>query len=114
MTVQNRRQFLKVALGAATALPALAATAKAGGHATHQIEITEFAFQPKALKMEAGDKVRFVNLDNAPHTATADNGAFDTGRLNRGAEETVVIEKPGTYTFFCEFHPGMRGEIVAS
>ncbi|MEO0918671.1 MAG: cupredoxin domain-containing protein, partial [Pseudomonadota bacterium] len=76
--------------------------------------ITEFAFQPKALKMEAGDKVRFVNLDNAPHTATANNGAFGTGRLNRGDEATVVIEQPGTYTFFCEFHRGMRGEIIAS
>jgi len=114
MTVHNRRQFLRAALGATAALPVLAATAKAGGHLTHQIEITSFAFQPEALEMQAGDKVMFVNLDGAPHTATADDGSFDTGTLNQGDESTIVIETSGTYSFFCKFHPGMRGQIVAS
>ena len=114
MTVQTRRNFLKTALGVAAALPALASAAKAGGHATHLIEITGFAFQPQRLDMQAGDKVMFVNLDDAPHTATAANGAFDTGRLDKGAEMTVVIDASGSHDFFCRFHPGMRGSIVAS
>ncbi len=114
MTMQNRRQFLKAALGATAALPVLTVAAKAGGHLTHQIDITNFAFQPDALEMQAGDKVMFVNLDSAPHTATADDGSFDTGTLNNGDEMTIVIEKPGTYSFFCKFHPGMRGQIIAA
>ena len=114
MTTTNRRQFLKLSLGAAATLPVLAQAAKAGGHATLQVEITNFAFQPNVLEMQAGDKVKFVNLDSAPHTATADDGSFDTGTLNNGDEVTIVIEKPGTYSFFCKFHPGMRGEIKAS
>ncbi len=114
MTTQNRRQFLKFGLTAAAALPLIATAAKAAGHKTHQIEISGHKFQPNALKMEAGDKVMFVNLDGAPHTATDDNGAFDTGRLNKGEDATIVIEKAGTYSFFCKFHPGMRGQIIAS
>jgi len=114
MNTTNRRQFLKLGLGVAAALPMVATMAKAGGHKTHLIEIKGHAFQPAALKMEAGDKVQFVNLDGAPHTASADNKAFDTGRLNKGEDAVVTIEKSGTYGFFCKFHPGMRGEIVAS
>ncbi|MEO1536627.1 MAG: cupredoxin domain-containing protein [Pseudomonadota bacterium] len=114
MTTPTRRQFLKFGLTAAAALPVIASAAKAGGHAVHQIEITGFAFQPEALEMQSGDKVMFVNLDGAPHTATDEDGAFDTGTLNKGEERTIVIEKAGTYNFFCKFHPGMRGRIVAS
>lgn len=114
MKTANRRQFLKLGLGVAATLPALASAATAGGHKTHQVEISGHKFSPATLKMEAGDKVVFVNLDGAPHTATAENGAFDTGRLNRGEDATITVEKTGTHSFFCKFHPGMRGQIVAS
>ncbi len=92
MTTTNRRNFLKFGLGVA-ALPLIASAARAGGHATHVVEISGHAFSPATLKMEAGDKVTFINRDGAPHTATANNKSFNTGRLNRGDEVTVVIEK---------------------
>ena len=114
MKTANRRQFLKLGLGVAATVPVLALTAEAGGHKTHQIEISGHAFKPAKLEMQAGDKVTFVNLDGAPHTATAANGAFDTARLNRGDDATITVEKTGTHNFFCKFHPGMRGQIVAS
>lgn len=114
MKTTNRRQFLKLGLGVAATLPVLASTAKAGGHKTHQVEISGHAFKPATLEMEAGDKVMFVNLDGAPHTASAENGAFDTGRLNRGEDATITVAKAGTHSFFCKFHPGMRGQIIAS
>lgn len=113
MKTANRRQILKFGLGA-MALPLVATATKAGGHATHRVEIKSFAFEPAILEMEAGDKVTFVNLDSAPHTATADNKSFDTGRLGKGDEVTVEIKESGKIGYFCTVHPNMRGEIVAS
>ena len=109
----NRRNFLKLGFGALT-LPILARAAKAGGHATLTVEIKGHRFEPADLRMTAGDKVKFINLDSAPHTATADTGAFKTKRLGKGEEAVVEITDPGTFEYFCEVHPGMRGRITAS
>ncbi len=113
MTKTNRRQFLKIGLGA-VAVPLVASAAKAAGHAVHVIEIKGHKFSPSSLEMEAGDSVQFVNLDGAPHTGTDKGGKFNTGRLNRGDDKTIKITAKGTYNYFCEFHPGMTGRIVAS
>ncbi len=109
----NRRNFLKFSLGVA-ALPVLASAARAAGHANHMVEIKGGKFSPATLKMQAGDKVTFVNLDGAPHTATANNGSFDTGRLNKGEEATVTIANAGTHSYICKIHPRMKGQIIAS
>lgn len=113
MSNANRRQFLKLGLGVA-AVPLAAKMASAGGHLTHVVEIKGGQFSPSTLEMKAGDRVQFVNLDRAPHTATADNGAFDTGRLGRGDDATIRITEAGNYSYFCAVHPNMKGRIVAS
>lgn len=113
MENQARRNFLKLSLGLA-ALPVLASAAKAAGHATHTVEIKNGKFSPASLKMEAGDRVNFINLDGAPHTATANDGSFDTGRLTKGQEATIQITSAGTHGYFCAVHPRMKGTIVAS
>ncbi|RTG94499.1 plastocyanin/azurin family copper-binding protein, partial [Thermus scotoductus] len=54
----------------------------------------------------------FENQDAAPHTATAEGGAFDTGTLSQGQTSArIVLNQPGTYPYFCRIHPGMQGEI---
>jgi plastocyanin len=113
MTNANRRQFLKLSLGVA-AVPLAAKMASAGGHLTHVVEIKGHKFSPATLEMKAGDRVQFVNLDGAPHTATADNGAFDTGRLGKGEEATIRITEAGSYSYFCAVHPAMKGSVIAS
>ena len=113
MIKTTRRGALKLGL-ASLAIPFTAGTAKAASHAVHVVQIRNMAFQPSTLQMQAGDRVTFVNMDAAPHTATADNGSFDTGRLGRGDEATLQIVSAGTYSFFCAVHPTMRGQIIAS
>ena len=113
MTNANRRQFLKLSLGVA-AVPLAAKMASAGGHLTHVVEIKGHKFSPSTLEMKAGDRVQFVNLDGAPHTATADKGGFDTGRLRKGADATIRITDAGEYSYFCAVHPSMKGKIIAS
>lgn len=114
MTNPTRRSVLRLAASAA-ALPLLAQTAHAASHAAgHDITISNFAFSPKDLTISAGSKVTFTNADSAPHTATADNGSFDTGRLNQGQAASLTFSAAGTYTYFCAFHPNMKGTITVT
>lgn len=91
---------------------ALTFAATMASAADHTVNISGFAFSPANLTIAAGDTVTFINLDNAPHTATATNGAFDTGRLARNQEQKLTFGGAGSFDYFCEFHPGMTGTIT--
>ncbi len=76
------------------------------------IQIQGFAFRPDRCFVSAGTSLRFQNLDAAPHTATAEGGGFDTGTLNPGdTSGPLVLNQPGTHSYYCRLHPGMRGII---
>lgn len=114
MTTFTRRSILKASLAAPLAAAA-ATTVNAAGHAaheTHEVAIEGFKFVPADLTIAEGDTVRFTNKDSAPHTATADNGAFDTKRLNRGQSAALKFPSKGKFSYFCEFHPNMKGSIT--
>jgi len=78
----------------------------------HTIEIKGMEFSPKTLTIKAGDKVKFINKDNAPHTASATDGRFESGELQEGQSEIVTFEKADTYAYYCMFHPSMSGKII--
>ncbi|MEJ6401669.1 cupredoxin domain-containing protein [Yoonia sp. 2307UL14-13] len=110
----TRRMALRLAVTAAAA-PLAAKMAAADGHATtHTVAIRDFAFAPANLTISAGDTVRFVNEDSAPHTATADNGSFDTGRLSGGQAASLKFSSAGTFSYFCAVHPNMKGSITVA
>src|SRR3954453_4021385 len=46
-----------------------------------KVEIVNFSYSPDPVRVETGGKVIWQNMDPAPHTATADDGSFDTGTL---------------------------------
>jgi plastocyanin len=114
MTNITRRMALRLAVSAA-AVPLAAKMAFADGHTTtHTVTIQNFTFEPANLMVKAGDTVMFVNEDSAPHTATADNGAFDTGRLNNGQSAAFQFPAAATLTYSCAFHPNMKGSITVA
>ncbi|MBL4813202.1 MAG: cupredoxin domain-containing protein, partial [Rhodobacteraceae bacterium] len=76
--------------------------------------IRNFSFSPATLNIAAGDIVVFTNEDRAPHTATADNGSFDTGNLRRGDAASITFASAGSVSFACRFHPNMKGTISVS
>lgn len=78
---------------------------------SEKVEIVEFAYEPDPVTIEAGGKVIWTNRDAAPHTATADDGSFDTGTLEEGKLKSESFKQPGTFPYFCEIHPDMRGTI---
>lgn len=105
----SRRTVLKLSL--ATPAVLLATTARA---ATHQVSIVNMSFQPANLTIAAGDTVVFANQDNAPHTATDDAGAFDTGRLTNGQSAQLTFPAAGQFAYHCDIHRRMKATITVS
>ena len=77
-----------------------------------EVAIAEFLYEPETITVAAGTDVTWTNEDKAPHTATIDDRSLDTGKLDRGDEGTLTFDEPGEYSYFCVFHPFMKGEVV--
>lgn len=78
----------------------------------HRVVITNFAFEPEVVKAKAGDTITWVNRDIAPHTATGDDGTWDTGTLSKGESTSIVVEVDMEAGYFCRFHPNMKGSVA--
>jgi plastocyanin len=79
--------------------------------ASEKVQIVEFTYQPDPVVVRAGGKVIWQNEDTAPHTATADDGSFDTGTIEKGKLKSETFKEAGTYPYFCEIHPTMHGTV---
>lgn len=62
--------------------------------------------------MASGTGITFSNRDQTPHTATGGPTGFDTGSIKPGQRKTITVSKPGTYTYYCQFHAFMHGTII--
>jgi plastocyanin len=90
-----------------------AENAPAGGNAprAEKVEIENFAYNPDPVTIEEGGKVIWINRDSAPHTATSDDGGFDTGELEEGKLKSETFKEAGEFTYFCQIHPSMHGTV---
>jgi plastocyanin len=104
------------AAGVAVLLVALFAAVRPALAAPSAVDasIVDFSFSPSSIAVKTGDSVTWTNNGQAPHTATADNGSFDTGILNSGDSGSVTFSTEGTFAFHCAVHPEMTGSVTAS
>jgi plastocyanin len=78
---------------------------------SEKVDIVEFTYQPDPVVVQVGGKVIWQNQDTAPHTATADDGSFDTGTIEKGKIGSETFKEAGTFTYFCQIHPTMHGTV---
>ncbi len=78
------------------------------------VVIRNFGYGPKTITISAGQSVTWTNEDAIAHTATSDEGTWDTGTINKGESKTVRFANPGTYTYHCTPHPFMTGTVVVT
>ena len=76
-----------------------------------KVEIADFAYDPDPVTVQVGGKVIWLNQDSAPHTATAEDGSFDTGTLEEGKLKSETFKQAGTYEYICQIHPDMHGVV---
>lgn len=67
-------------------------------------------FVPQQLVVKAGTTVTFTNKDNANHTATNINGLFDSGKITSENSWSYTFDKPGTFSFYCNYHSSNTSE----
>ena len=88
-----------------------AAVIKPADENTHIIEIHKMKFQTKILDVKIGDTVTWINKDVVPHTATAKDKSWDSGRLKKGESFTLTITDETALDYFCFYHRQMKAAL---
>ena len=71
-------------------------------------------YSPQVVTVVIGvnNTVTWVNNDDVPHTVTASDGSFNSGNMNAGQSWTHTFTTPGTYNYYCTYHPWMKGTVI--
>jgi len=83
---------------------------------THEVLIEDFQFVPATLTIKIGEAVHWTNKDNSPHKIILDDGSFESTSLtNNGiSSANEIFKNEGTFTYYCSFHPSMKGTITVT
>ena len=81
-----------------------------------KVTIKLFQYQPGRIQARVGTMVTWLNEDEIFHTVTAGEpdrkgGGFDVALDGKGKSFSFTFSQPGTYTYYCERHEHMRGEL---
>ena len=79
-----------------------------------EVSIAGFLYGPDPIEVAVGTEVTWTNTDAAPHTATADDGSFDTGMLEEGDSGTATFAEAGEVPYHCTVHPEMTGTVIVA
>jgi plastocyanin len=114
--MEHRPKRLWQFLGTAAALSAMVFVFGIGVRTVNaqeavSVSIVNFAFEPASVDVPVGGTVTWTNNGGAPHTVTADDGAFDSGELAPGASFSQTFDAAGTFTYHCNIHPQMTGTV---
>ena len=106
-----RRNVLVGAAAYAAALAISGNESFAASPKNHNINIKAFKFEPQHIVVKVGDTIVWTNKDLAPHTATASEGSWDTGEIIKNEMRSVKVTEGMETSYFCAFHPHMKGTI---
>ena len=82
---------------------------------TAAVVIEGMAFSPASVTVKAGTTVAWTNKDSIAHTVTANgsqSGGPNSELLGTGKTYSTTFSAPGTYSYHCTPHPGMKGTVV--
>ena len=79
---------------------------------TVSVDILNFQFSPQTSTINTGDTITWTNKDSTAHSATANDGSFDSKRISSDGKYSFTFTKAGTYTYYCTYHPGMKATII--
>lgn len=95
--------------------------ARAAGGSGVTVTVKEFAFDPKEIKLEAGNAVTIVlkNVGAVEHDFTVDGPGFKVKALPTKTEQAqLTIPAAGSYVFYCSVpghrQAGMEGTVTVA
>jgi amicyanin len=83
----------------------------------NSVEIKDYMYAPKAITVKVGTTVTWTNQDGVKHTVTTDNDApakIDSELFGKGETFSYTFEKAGTYNYYCQPHPYMKGSVTVT
>ena len=79
------------------------------------VTMKDFAFDPQEVEGKVGQKITWVNEDDAPHNAVAQNGGdLKTATFEKDGSDSYTLAEPGTIEYICTVHPQMTGTITVT
>ena len=80
------------------------------------------SYDPNPIKIKMGDIITWVNADVISHTVTSGKDydpnisgkLFNSGGMITNNVYQLKFAVPGTFDYFCLFHPDMKGQIIVS
>lgn len=85
----------------------------AGAGGAKDVTIKDYIYKPATITVPKGTTVTFTNQDSTAHTATSkESGIFESGPIETGKAAKVTLNTSGTFTYYCLFHPFMKGTVV--
>jgi plastocyanin len=101
------RRTLPLTLLALLALPAAPAWADGGA----EVPIYNASYAVPHVDVLAGDTVTWKNDSVRAHTVMADDGGWSSPRLVMSASFGRKFDATGTFPYYCQLHPSMRGDV---
>jgi plastocyanin len=78
-----------------------------------QVGIKLLKFSPEKIEVKSGETVEWANADLTPHNVTSQGAQeINSGTINAGASWNHTFSRPGTFPYYCSFHPEMKGVVV--
>jgi plastocyanin len=98
--------------GSTYSTPTSPATPAPVAPSPNTVVIQGFAFAPNQITVMKGSSITWTNNDAVPHTATADDGSWDTGNIAAGASKSLTFANAGTFAYHCTVHPMMKSSLI--
>lgn len=77
------------------------------------VMVKDSKYEAKDLTVQAGTTVTWTMDASFPHTVTADDGSFDSGRMSNGQSFSFTFDQPGEFPYYCTLHGGPGGTGMA-
>src|SRR5438309_3272811 len=77
-------------------------------------------FDPGEVHIIPNSTVMWINNDNVTHTVTSGDpqqgpdGKFDSGLLKPGKKFSYTFTEIGTFNYYCQVHPAMKGVVIVN
>lgn len=76
------------------------------------VHMKNFAFVPATVHVKPGQAVEWINDDTDAHTVDSSDKLFDSGGLDTHDTWTHAFKSAGSFAYFCELHPYMKGLVI--
>ncbi len=82
---------------------------------TNTVEISNFDYSPKTIRVKKGTKVTWTNQDGVQHNVVGDDlDALNGPLLDKGQSYSYTFDTVGTFSYHCAPHPYMKGTVIVT